>query len=61
MCCGKNCLFENRYSGECRKPHGIPCPHEYDSEDDYEADVADAEWYREQSAEFARARRCDEK
>ena len=61
MCCGMSCLFENRYSGECRKPRGIPCPQEYDNEDDYKAAVADAEWCREQGAEFARSRRYDEK
>lgn len=34
MSYGMGCPFENRYSGECRKPYGATCP-----EDDQEWDV----------------------
>lgn len=54
MCYGSNCPFEERYSGRCRKPHGMPCPQVYESESDYEVALAEAEALREESAEFTR-------
>lgn len=52
--CYDSCPYFERYSERCGRPHGMPCPQEYGTDEDYESAVADAEWLREQSQHFTR-------
>lgn len=52
--CYDTCLYFNRYSERCCRPHGMPCPQEYGTDQKYESAVADAEWLRDQSLTFTR-------
>lgn len=52
--CYDACPHFLRHSELCCLPHGMPCPQDYDTDEAYEAAVADAEWLRDQSAAFDR-------
>ena len=59
--CYDACPHFERYSERCRRPHGMPCPQEYDTDEEYESAVADAEWLKEQNLRFTRDARGDER
>lgn len=52
--CYDSCLYFEACSERCGRPHGMPCPQEYGTDEAYESAVADAEWLRYQSTIFTR-------
>ncbi len=50
--CYNACPHFERFAELCRLPKGMPCPQAYESENDYQEALAEAEALREESAAF---------